>query len=192
MPRKARIWYPNSIMHITIRGNRKEKIFRKTIDYIVYKKILIECLEHFNNEYEILSYVLMSNHVHLQIKTHELHIGMFMQRLNQSYAKYFNNKYNYLGHLFQERYLSKIIDSDAYLIELSRYIHLNPVRARMVKSAELYRWSSYQIYIGKKKEKFINSDLILSWCKEKNNNNPNEVYKNYVEKIFHNSTGDCH
>ena len=182
MSRKARIWYPNSIMHITIRGNRRQKIFRKNIDYIVYKKILIECLEYFGNEYEILSYVLMSNHIHLQIKTNELHIGLFMQRLSHSYARYFNNKYNYLGHLFQERYLSKVIDNDAYLVEASRYIHLNPVRANIVETAELYKWSSYQIYIGKKSEKFIKSDLILSWFEEKDSKDPREVYKKYVER----------
>lgn len=116
MSRTSRKGYPNSSMHITVRGNRKYSIFREYSDYINYIYILKDSLDKYKNEFEIISYVLMTNHIHLQIETKEMHIGFFMQRVNGFYAKYFNNKYNYVGHLFQERYLSKIIDNNSYML----------------------------------------------------------------------------
>ena len=177
MSRKARKWYPNVAMHITSRGNHKNSIFKDSEDYKFYIALLEECIKYFNNEFELLGYTLMTNHIHLQIQTKEKHIG-FMKRVNNFYAKYFNNKYDYVGHLFQERYGSEVITSDGYLLETSRYIHLNPVRANMVKKPEEYQWSSYCMYIGKKKERIINSRNILAYFK---NENCRELYKIYVE-----------
>ena len=178
MSRKSREWYPSVAMHITSRGNHRNDIFRDGEDYEFYIVSLEECIKYFNNEFEILGYTLMTNHIHLQIQTKQKHIGFFMKRLNNFYAKYFNNKYNYIGHLFQERYGSEVITSDGYLLETSRYIHLNPVRANMVKKPEEYQWSSYCMYIGKKKERIINSRNILAYFK---NENCRELYKIYVE-----------
>ncbi len=179
MSRASRKWYPDSIMHITVRGNRKYSIFRDYSDYVNYMYILRDSLDNYKNEFEIISYVLMTNHIHLQIQTKQIHIGIFMQRLNGFYAKYFNNKYNYVGHLFQERYLSKIIDSRSYMIELSRYIHLNPVRARLVENPEDYLWSSYNVYMGKRKDNIIHDEKILSLFEDEK---AREHYKRYVEK----------
>ncbi|ALP89760.1 transposase [Clostridium butyricum] len=183
MSRTSRKWCPNSTMHITVRGNRKYTIFREYLDYVNYMNILRESLDKYSNEFEIISYVLMTNHIHLQIETKERHIGILMQRLNGLYAKYFNNKYNYEGHLFQERYLSKIIDSSSYMIELSKYIHLNPVRAKIVENPADYLWSSYNVYMDKRKDDIIHREKILSFFE---NDNASEHYKKYVENLIEN------
>lgn len=181
MSRKSREWYPNVVMHITSRGNHRSDIFREVEDYEFYIVLLEKCIKYFDNEFEILGYTLMTNHIHLQIQTKEKHIGFFMKRLNNFYAKYFNNKYNCIGHLFQERYGSEIINNDIYMLETSRYIHLNPVRAKMVNKPEEYEWSSYCMYIGKKEEKIVNTKSILTYFQEKS---CRELYKSYVESAI--------
>ena len=178
--RKLREWYPNAMYHITSRGNRRNDIFRDNEDYQVYITILKEAIEFLDNQYEIICYCLMTNHVHLQVQTKEKHIKYLMMRVNRFYAKYFNNKYNYVGHLFQARYGSELIEEDRYVLELSRYIHLNPVRANMIKKPEDYKWSSYCMYIGNEKEEFVCSNRILSYFKDNNR----ESYKKYVESAI--------
>jgi putative transposase len=175
--RKLREWYPNAMYHITSRGNRRSDIFRDNEDYQVYITIIKEAIDFLENQYEIISYCLMPNHVHLQVQIKDKHIKYLMMRVNRFYAKYFNNKYQYVGHLFQARYGSELIEVDSYMLETSRYIHLNPVRARMVEKPDIYQWSSYSMYIGNEKEKFISSNKILSYFKDKNR----ELYKRYVE-----------
>lgn len=185
MSRKNRQWYEDSILHITVRGNRKSEIFKSVEDYCAYLENLQYNIKYYNNEFEIMSYCLMTNHIHLEVQTKKIHIKNLMRRINTFYAKYFNNKYNYHGHLFQGRYGSRIIDSDKYLLEVSRYINLNPVRANIVKKPEDYKWSSYSMLIGKKEEKLINSDRILSYFEQ---NKKRELYKQYVEDSV---TGTC-
>ncbi|AZV55488.1 transposase [Clostridium sp. AWRP] len=178
MSRKNRLWREGSILHITVRGNRKEDIFKSKEDYYVYLRNLQHAIKFYNNQFEILSYCLMTNHIHLQIETKSVHIKKLMGKINTFYAKYFNNKYDYHGHLFQGRYGSQIIDSDSYILEASRYISLNPVRANIVKKPEDYKWSSYPMLIGKRKEKLINSDRILSYFIQ---SRKRELYRMYVE-----------
>lgn len=187
MTRKSREWYPNVMMHITSRGNRRNDIFRDDEDYQVYLSTLEYILEKTSAQFELVSYVLMSNHVHLQVQTKEMHIKCFMGRLNNLYAKYFNNKYNYVGHLFQERYGSEIISEDKYVLEVSRYIHLNPVRANMVKKPEEYMWSSYRMYIGIVPEKTISTLVILSYFMKENRR---RFYKEYVESAIKQYEGE--
>lgn len=181
MSRKNRIWYPNIMYHITARGNHRNDIFRDEEDYIVYLTIIEEVLEYYSDDYELISYCLMTNHVHLQIKTKERHIKDFMSKLNSFYVRYFNNKYNYDGHLYKDRYGSEVIENDKYALEVSRYIHLNPVRAKMVERPDEYRWSSYNMYIGKYKEKIIESDKILAYFKKEN---CRDLYRAYVESAI--------
>jgi len=85
----------------------------------------------------------MTNHVHILIATKEKQLGYFIGRVNSMYAKYFNDKYNYIGHLFQDRYFSELIEDDKQMLTTSQYIHLNPVRANMVNLPEDYEWSSF-------------------------------------------------
>jgi putative transposase len=92
----------------------------------------------------------MTNHVHLKIKTFDISTGAIMKRINQIYAQCFNKKYNYIGHVFQDRYHSDIFKDDSQMLTTTRYIHLNPVRANMVKIPEEYENSSYRMYIADK------------------------------------------
>ena len=173
MASPKRPWVAGAIYHITNRGNRQEIIFRENIDYIVYLGILKETLKFYENDnYKLISYCLMSNHVHLLLKTGRKDPSFFMRRVNSMYARYFNSKYQYIGHLFQGRYFSNLINNVIELLEVSRYIHLNPVRAKMVDSPEKYMWSSYN-KIVLDKDKFKNLDLnsrklMLDMCIDEN------------------------
>ncbi|MGN2368633.1 transposase [Clostridium cagae] len=131
------IWYEGAIYHITTRGNRRSKIFLDEQDFRVYLNKLEDSLHYYDYlNYQLISYCLMSNHVHLMIKTGKEPLTRIMGRLNSTYTKYFNKKYNYIGHLFQSRYFSELIKDDKQILETSRYIHLNPVRANIVKKPE--------------------------------------------------------
>jgi putative transposase len=177
MTEKKRIWFPGASYHITARGNRRNDIFKDGEDFQVYITLMKGALEYYKDKYRLACFCLMDNHVHLLIQTTDLHLKEFITRVNSIYAKYFNNKYNYIGHLYQDKYYSELIENDSQMLETSRYIHLNPVRAKMVKRPEEYLWSSYSMVINKSDEKIIDTSLILSYFKD---NNPN-LYKNFVE-----------
>lgn len=171
MASPKRPWVSGAIYHITNRGNRQEIIFRESIDYIVYLGILKETLKFYESDnYKLISYCLMSNHVHLLLKTGTKDPSFFMRRINSMYARYFNSKYQYIVHLFQGRYFSNLINNVIELLEVSRYIHLNPVRAKMVYSPEKYMWSSYnKIILDKDKFKDLDLNsrkLMLDMCIE--------------------------
>lgn len=176
MPKKKRIWYPGAIYHIMSRGNQKQELFRNKIDYHYYLNILKLVKKDY--PYSLSSYCLMKNHIHLQIKTKGIEIWKIMRQINLYYAKYFNKKYNLVGHVFQGRYKSKLIVDVAYDIGLSRYIHLNPVTAKIVSKPENYNWSSYKIYLGEKKNNLVDVDNILSYYTLKD---PVSRYKKYCE-----------
>jgi REP element-mobilizing transposase RayT len=175
MGNKKRIWYQGAVYHITTRGNRRTDIFRDEEDYQVYLTILKEAQERYL--YILYSYCLMTNHVHLQLETTDLPIWHIMRNINLYYTKYFNNKYNLIGHLFEGRYKSELIENDAYNLQTSRYIHLNPVKAAMVKMPSEYKWSSYGVYMGELKSDIVQEEKILSYFA----NNSRELYKDYVE-----------
>jgi len=175
MPRKKRIWYPGAIYHIVCRGNRRGEIFREYDDYFAYLSILDEIQQ--KHGFILYSYCLMTNHMHLQMETEDVDIGNIMRSINLFYTKYFNNKYNLVGHLFQGRYRSELIDNDGYNLQTSRYIHLNPVKAKMVNGPSEYIWSSYDIYLGKRKSNLINEDKILKYFI----NSDRLLYQEYVE-----------
>lgn len=175
MVRKPRIWFPGAAYHITCRGNHRNDIFKDQEDYLVYLTILEEAKHEY--PFILIAYCLMTNHVHLQIKTKEIDTNKIMKKINQIYTMYFNNKYNYVGHLFQGRYFAELIIDDAQMLSTSRYIHLNPIRAKMVKRPEDYEWSSYSMYIGEKVEKHIESFIILSRFKGQ----CRRLYKEFVE-----------
>lgn len=148
MARPLRIEYEGAFYHITARGNERAAIFRGTRDY----ERFLNLLGRMHKRYGALvhAYVLMTNHYHLLLETPRSNLVATMHDLNTAYTNYFNWKYERVGHLFQGRYRSILVDKDAYLLELSRYIHLNPVRAGMAESPEKYRWSSHIAYISSK------------------------------------------
>lgn len=182
MPTSKRKWYSGANYHVTARGNNKNNIFKNKSDFSHYLTLLVEALKYYEyDEYKIICYCLMDNHVHILIKTEEKAPGQFIGRIHSKYTKYYNKKYNCIGHLFQDRYYSEIIKNDSQMIETSRYIHLNPVRANMVKKAEEYRWSSYSMYIGDSEEEIISSDNVLYYFQEENKR---EIYKKFVESVI--------
>ena len=175
MAKKKRIWYPGAVYHITNRGNRRADIFKDEEDYQVYLIILQQTMDKY--PYILYSYCLMTNHIHMQIETKDVEIWHIMRYINLLYTKYFNNKYNFIGHLFQGRYKSEIIENDTYNLETSRYIHLNPVKANMVNTPIEYKWSSYDTYMGQRKSEIVSEEKILSYFK----GNSRKLYKDYVE-----------
>ncbi|EEG77481.1 transposase [Dethiobacter alkaliphilus] len=176
MPRRPRLWYPGAAYHIMCRGNHRQEIFRDDEDRQVYLRYLLEA----KNLYRciLLTYCLMTNHVHLQIETTDIAIWEIMKRLNMRYAIYFNLKYNFVGHLFQGRYRAEIIERDAYNLDISKYIHLNPVSARMVEMPLQYPWSSYQNYLGIKEDELVSPEKILGYFR----GNASLEYQKYVEQ----------
>lgn len=175
MGKKKRIWYPGAVYHITNRGNRRADIFRDEEDYEVYLTFLELTMSKY--PYILYGYCLMTNHIHLQLETKDIEIWHIMRHLNLLYTKYFNNKYNFIGHLFQGRYKSEIIENDAHNLQTSRYIHLNPVKASMVEYPLEYKYSSYDIYMGYRESDIISDEKILSYFKDSSR----KLYKKYVE-----------
>jgi REP element-mobilizing transposase RayT len=162
MARQLRIEYEGGFYHITSRGNQREKIFWGAKDRERLKTILERTKERYG--YLLHAYVFMSNHYHLLIETPHANLHQVMQNINTSYTVFVNKKYHRSGHLFQGRYKAFIVDKDKYLLALSRYIHLNPVRAGVVKRAEQFRWSSYQEYLhGRKGGTLADTDETLGF-----------------------------
>jgi len=169
MARPLRIEYPGAWYHVTSRGNEKAEIFRDDSDRRTFLKILKESLEIF--QVELHCFVLMLNHFHLIIKTPLANLSRFMQRLNTAYTVLFNSRHNRAGHLFQGRYKAILVDADSYLLELSRYVHLNPLRTEEFRDVTLrekmrfldnYMWSSFRSYGGYRLyEDFIQTSFIL-------------------------------
>lgn len=164
MARKARQWTPNTSYHITCRGNRRSEIFKDKADFRIYLDFLTEALDQFRQvtPYDLLSYCLMDNHVHLLIHTSSNPLGPFIKQVHMKYAMYFNKKYDYTGHLFQGRFYSDPVVGDAEILAASRYIHLNPVAANMVDLPENYAHSSYRFLIGLDKCDFVSSEKVLA------------------------------
>lgn len=161
MVRKKRVWYPGAKYHITCRGNKKKSIFLDRLDYQIYLNILKEVYEKYS--FSLRSYCLMPNHVHLQLKTKDIEIWKIMQGINWRYARYFNERYSTVGHVFQGRYGSKIIENNYYNLTVNRYIHLNPVKDNLAVKPGDYQWSSYKIYLGLEKNDLIDEGEILSY-----------------------------
>lgn len=178
MGRKKLEWYPGAMYHVTARGNHRSDIFKEEIDFEFYLKCMEEALSYYKDCYRIISYCLMTNHVHIQIEAKEKPISFYIGRINNFYAKNFNKKYNFTGHLFQSRYNAEIIKNDEYVLEVSRYIHLNPVRAKMVDKPEEYKWSSYNTYLGIADEKTVYIKGILKYFQK---DFCRELYKKFVE-----------
>lgn len=182
MGRPLRIEYPGALYHITSRGNERKDIFIGDKDRISF----LEILSDYHDRYGIIlhSYVLMDNHYHLILETPKGNLLKVMHGINSCYTGYFNRRYKRSGHLFQGRYKAIIVDKDAYLLPLSRYLHLNPVRANIVDKPELYRWSGYPGYIGKgRKYNWVEYTWILS-CFGDDTARAMKRYKEYTEEAL--------
>lgn len=160
MSRPLRIEYPGAFYHVTFRGNERKMVFQSTRDREKY----LSYLESAHHRYGAIIHVycLMGNHYHLLLETPRGNLSKVLHHINGAYTTYFNIKRGRSGHLFQGRFKGILVEKDAYCKELSRYIHLNPVRAGMVKSPLEYPWSSYRSFIGKdKKPDWLTTELVL-------------------------------
>ena len=160
MARPLRLEYPGAVYHLTVRGNERKDIFHRDEDRLTFLKIIREAKQRYG--LRVYVYVLMNNHYHLVIETTDGNLTGAMHFINTRYSLYFNRKYSRVGHLFQGRYKSLLVDKDNYLLELSRYVHLNPVRAGLVRQLEDYEWTSYQEYLGRGRMKITETEEILS------------------------------
>lgn len=169
MARPLRIQYPGAVYHITCRGNERRDIFRDDKDRYTFLELLKDSLETYSPI--LYTYVLMDNHFHLLLETPLGNLSEFMRHLNISYTSFFNRRYDRCGHLYQGRYKSILVDKEGYLIVLSRYIHLNPVRVKYLEKRDLkeklaylkrYPWSSLPGYIYiKNKVPWIDYSSVL-------------------------------
>ena len=144
MARPLRIEYPGAHYHVMSRGNERRPIVRDDADREKRLDWLRRTVETYG--WRLHAFVLMNNHDHLFLETPQANLSAGMQYLNGSYTSYFNRRYRRAGHLFQGRYQAQLVEEEGYYLEVSRYIHLNPVRAGCVERAERYLWSSYPGY----------------------------------------------
>jgi REP element-mobilizing transposase RayT len=161
MARGRRLYFCNAVYHITVRGNNKQNVLGTVED----KKIFLESLNKFKLRFcfKLYGLVLMDNHAHLIIcVVNKINISMIMHAVNLSFSCKFRNKYNYFGHVWQERFRSNVIDKDRYIFSCLEYIHNNPVRAGLVSNVEGYLWSSYHFYnnLPNPLKEHINLDLF--------------------------------
>lgn len=157
MPRMARKVSCTKVYHVILRGNDKQDIFLDEQDYKKFIKEILNTKEKY--EYELYAYCLMTNHVHLIIYDKNDKLSKIIQSLAITYSAYFSKKYEKTGHLFQNRFLSKEVETREYLMQVCRYIHQNPVKAKIAK-VDKYKWSSFREYIYE--EKIISAELVLS------------------------------
>lgn len=159
MARPLRIEYPGAFYHIISRGNERKEIFRGATDY----ELFLSTLQDASLRFDVLihSYCLMPNHLHLLIQTNDSNLSHFMKRLLGVYTIRFNRSHKRHGHLFQGRYKALLIDQDSYFLQLSRYIHLNPVKAKLIKAPEDYRWSSMRFFLKSFSPPYLHKDFTL-------------------------------
>ncbi len=146
MSRPLRLEYTDALYHVTSRGDRREDIYDDETDRQIFLTIFAESIERFN--WLCYAYCLMDNHYHLLVQTPDANLSKGMRQLNGVYTQAYNRRHGKTGHLFQGRYKAILVDADTYLLELSRYIVLNPVKVGMVKQVGEWPWSSYPAMVG--------------------------------------------
>ncbi len=163
MTRQKRVWIPNCYYHIVCRGNRRDPLFRNASDFQAFLHILHQLHEKY--PFEMASYCLMNNHYHLQMRSREFPLSKVMSLMNKRYANYYNTKYRLTGHVYEKHYYDKIIEDKEGMLGISRYIHLNPVEAKMTRKPEHYPWSSFYLfkYPNTLPPKFMNMDSLLDY-----------------------------
>ena len=146
MARPLRLEFPGAVYHVTSRGDRREPIFEDDEDRDAFLAVVAQAFARFDAV--ALAYCLMDNHYHLVIHTRRGNLSRLMQQLNGVYTQAYNRRHNKVGHLFQGRFKGILVDENAYLLEVCRYVDLNPVRARLVRDPGNWRWSSYRAHTG--------------------------------------------
>ena len=180
MARKPRIEYEGAFYHVITRGNQRQKIFKDPADQQKY----LQFLTIYKNRYNcfLYAYVLMGNHVHLLIETQQTPLSKILQGLNQRYTLYYNHKYRTVGHLFQGRYKAILCEKEAYLLALLRYIHRNPLRAKIIDRLGRYPWSSHHAYTGSSNPlSLVDTDPVLRMFSE-SKYRAKRVYREFMQQ----------
>jgi len=166
MSRPLRIEYPEAVYHVTSRGNARNKIFNDDEDREIFLSNLKAVVTRYN--WLCHAYCLMDNHYHTMVETPDANLSIGMRQLNGLYTQKYNRRHNKTGHLFEGRFKAILVQKDSYLLELCRYVVLNPVRAGVAEKPEAWRWSSYQATAGLQKEPdYLATDWILGLFNKK-------------------------
>jgi len=179
MARPLRIEYPGAVYHVLSRGNAKQTIFRDVRDRKRFLEKLGLAASHYN--FFVHAYCLMDNHYHLVVETPDGNLSMAMRQLNGPYTQYFNRRHETVGHLLQGRFKAVLVEKEGYLLELCRYVVLNPVRAGIVAHPGKWEWSSYAATIGRAKvPDFLEVDWVLALFSQKNRTDAQRRYEAFV------------
>jgi REP element-mobilizing transposase RayT len=160
-----------------LRGNGGQKVFVDSVDRSRFLLLLQQCVERYHCR--VHAYCLMDNHLHLAVQVADVSLSKTMQSIGFRYTQYMNRRYKTAGHLFQGRFKALLIDADSYLLELVRYIHLNPMRAGMVKSLSDHPWSSHVAYLGRANTPWLTTDWVLG-CLDTDMDRAIERYQLFV------------
>lgn len=180
MARPLRIEYPDAVYHVTSRGNARSDIFHSDQDREEFLFILDNVIRRFN--WLCHAYCLMDNHYHLLIETPDGNLSLGMRQLNGIYTQKYNYLHGKTGHVFQGRYKAILVDKESYLLELCRYVVLNPVRAKMISKPEEWKWSSYHYTAGMKKVPvFLTTDWIIGYF-SKSKAEAQKLYRKFVKE----------
>ena len=162
MSRPLRLEFSGALYHVTSRGNERKAIYLEDSDFEIFLNLLNTVCSRYN--WVIHAYCLMDNHYHLLVETPDANLSKGMRQLNGVFTQSINRKHGRVGHLFQGRYKAILVDKDAYLLELCRYIVLNPVRAKMVDTPDEWLWSSWHCMVGKQASpNWLATDALLNY-----------------------------
>lgn len=178
MARPLRIEYPGALYHVTSRGNARKKIFRDDQDNEYFLDTLTSVVKRYN--WLCHAYCLMDNHYHLMIETPDANLSKGMRQLNGLYTQRYNKRHSKTGHVFQGRFKALLVQKDSYLLELSRYVVLNPVRARTVEDPKDWKWSSYPATAGLIKTPDY---VAVDWLLQQFGNNRKTAQARYKEFV---------
>lgn len=180
MTRPLRIEYPDAIYHVTSRGNARNDIFLSDQDRFDFLIVVALVVKRYN--WLCHAYCLMDNHYHLLIETPDANLSQGMRQLNGVYTQKYNWRHSKTGHVFQGRYKAILVDKDNYLLELCRYVVLNPVRANMVKKPDEWKWSSYRATAGiKTVPEYLKVDWLLGFF-SKNKSEAQKLYRKFIRE----------
>src|SRR5712692_10477431 len=160
MARPPRLEFAGAVYHVVVRGNERRAIFRDDGDREQYLARLAHYRKKFG--FRLLAFCLMDNHVHLAIRTDQVPLSRIMAGLQSSYTQWFNRRHKRAGHLFQGRYKAFLVQEDRYLLGLVRYIHENPVKARLVKKTKDHAWSSDRYYRRGSGPEWLDAEDVLA------------------------------
>jgi len=160
MARKPRLHLPGGLYHVMLRGNDRQAIFIDDGDRLRLEMLLIDGIKRYRHR--IHAFCFMHNHIHLALQVDTIPLSRIMHNLGFRYTAYYNWRHHHVGHVFQGRFKAILVDADPYLLELVRYIHLNPVRAGLLRDPAGYAWSGHRAYLGLESRRWLHCDWVLS------------------------------